>query len=230
MKCWWWQPVAISALACLVGANVLGDTTVAVPGHPRQQFIAPLPGSYALEVIQQVPSGDVLDVDGRAYKLDRYTTGKITLLGFIYTYCVDPIGCPLAFETFTGLRERLLKTPDVARQVRFVSLSFDPVNDTPMAMKQYAGHLADAGNPLRWHFLTTRSVDELKPIIDSFGQDVSVQLDDKGQPTRLYNHLLKIFLIDASGRVREIYTTAFLLPDVLFNDIQTLVLERQRRR
>ena len=226
----WWQTVVASVLACLVAANVQGSTSDAVPGRPRQQFIAPLPGSYRLEVIQQVPNGNVLDVDGRAYQLDRYTSGKITLLSFIYTYCVDPIGCPLAFETFTGLRERLLKTPDVARQVRFVSMSFDPANDTPMAMKQYAGHLADPGNPLRWHFLTTRSVNELKPIIDSFGQDVSVQFDDKGQPTRLYNHLLKIFLIDASGRVREIYTTAFLLPDVLFNDIQTLVLERRRQR
>jgi protein SCO1/2 len=211
-------------------ANVQGGTTDAVPGRPRQQFIPPVPGSYALEIIQQVPDGNVLDVDGRAHTLGSHTTGKITLLSFIYTYCVDSIGCPLAFETFTGLRERLLKTPEVARQVRFVSLSFDPVNDTPMALKQYAGHLADAGNPLRWHFLTTRSVSELKPIIDSFGQDVSVQLDDRGQPTRLYNHLLKIFLIDAHGRVREIYTTAFLLPDVLFNDIQTLVLEHQRRR
>ncbi|MDB5769959.1 MAG: hypothetical protein JWM42_333 [Burkholderia sp.] len=30
----------------------------------------------------------------------RYTTGRVTLLSFIYTDCVDPIGCPLAFEVF----------------------------------------------------------------------------------------------------------------------------------
>jgi protein SCO1 len=227
---WWRQPLVISALAFLFAANVQGGTTDAEPGRPRQQFVAPSPGSYTLEIIQQAPSGNVLDVDGRAYKLDRYTTGKITLLSFIYTYCVDPVGCPLAFQTFIGLRERLLATPDIARQVRFVSVSFDPTNDTPTAMKAYAGQLADAGNPLRWHFLTTRSVAELKPIIDNFGQDVSIQLDAEGRPTRVYNHVLKIFLIDTHGRVREIYTTAFLLPDVLFNDIQTLVLERQRKR
>jgi cytochrome oxidase Cu insertion factor (SCO1/SenC/PrrC family) len=73
-------------------------------------------------------------------------------------------------------------------------------------------------------------VDELRPIIDDFGQDVSVQVDDKGRPTRLYNHTLKIFLLDTQGRVREIYTTAFLLPDVLFNDIQTLAMEHQGGR
>jgi protein SCO1 len=227
---WWRQAGTISVLACLGAANVQGGTTDTIEGAPRQQFIAPAPGSYTLEVIQRAPNGNVLDIDGRAYKLDRYTTGKITLLSFIYTYCIDPIGCPLAFRTFTGLRERLLATPDVARQVRFVSMSFDPVNDTPLAMKLYAGQLADERSPLRWHFLTTRSVDELKPVIDDFGQDVSVQFDDKGRPTRLFNHMLKVFLLDANGRVREIYTTAFLLPDVLFNDIQTLVLEHQRRR
>lgn len=229
-KRWWWQPIVISALAFLFPASVQGGTTDIEPGRPRQEFIAPLPGSYILEVIQQAPSGKVLDVDGRVYPLDQYTKGKITLLSFIYTYCVDPVGCPLAFQTFIGLRERLSATPNVARQVRFVSVSFDPTNDTPSAMKQYAGQLADTSNSLRWHFLTTRSVDELKPILDNFGQDVSVQLDAGGRPTRLYNHMLKIFLMDANGRVREIYTTAFLLPDVLFNDIQTLILEAQGKR
>ena len=229
-KRWWPKLIVVSALAALVTAGVQGATTDIQPARPRQEFIAPVPGSYTLEVIQQAPRGKVLDVDGRVYSLDQYTTGKITLLGFIYTYCVDPVGCPLAFQTFTVLRERLLAIPDVARQVRFVSLSFDPTNDTPAAMKQYAGPLADAGNPLRWHFLTTRSVDELKPILDNFGQDVSVQFDAEGRPTRLFNHMLKIFLIDRNGHVREIYSTAFLLPDVLFNDIQTLILEGKGKR
>jgi protein SCO1 len=227
---WWRQLIVISVLTSLVIASVQGATTDSEPGRPRQDFIAPLPGSYTLEVIQRAPSGKVLDVDGRVYPLDQYMTGKITLLSFIYTYCVDPVGCPLAFQTFIGLRERLSATPNVARQVRFVSLSFDPTNDTPTAMKLYAGQFSDASNTLRWHFLTTRSVAELKPILDDFGQDVSVQVDTGGRPIRLYNHMLKIFLIDTNGRVREIYTTAFLLPDVLFNDIQTLIMEEQGKR
>jgi protein SCO1/2 len=228
VKQWWRYPVAIFALTGL--SAVQAGTTDGVPGRSQQEFTAPAPGSYTLQVIQQAPGGNVLDIDGRGYKLDRYTTGRVTLLSFIYTYCVDPIGCPLAFEVFTGLRERLLRTPELAQQVRFVSLSFDPVNDTPTAMNHYAGKLADASSPLRWHFLTTRSVDELKPIIDDFGQDVSIQVDDKGRPTRLLNHMLKVFLLDTRGRVREIYSLAFLMPDVLFNDIQTLVMEHRGKR
>jgi protein SCO1/2 len=225
----WWRPVVRSALAGLLAASMQGGAAE-LPRRPKQEFVVPAPGSYSLQVIQQAPKGNVLDIDGRTYPLERYTTARITLLSFIYTYCVDPVGCPLAFETFTGLRERLLATPELARRVRFVSLSFDPVNDTPQAMRFYGGKLADPASPLRWHFLTTGSVQELKPIIDDLGQDVSVQFDAEGRPTRLYNHLLKIFLFDAQGRVREIYTTAFLLPDVLFNDIRTLILEQQHSR
>ncbi|MFP5392506.1 MAG: SCO family protein [Gammaproteobacteria bacterium] len=197
----------------------------AVATRPKQQFVAPAPGSYTLEVIQRAPNGHVLDIDGNLRALREYTTGKITLLSFIYTYCVDPVGCPLAFQTFSDLRRRLLAHPDLARQVRLVSLSFDPTHDVPQEMKLYAGALADPRSPLRWHFLTTRSVPELKPILDDFGQDVSVTLDAQRRPTRVFNHLLKIFLIDAAGQVREIYTTAYLMPDVVFNDIQTLWLE-----
>lgn len=192
----------------------------------RQQFVAPAPGSYRLESIQATPDGEVLDADGTSAPLRRYTTGKVTLLSFIYTYCVDPVGCPLAFQTFSDLRTRLLAKPALARRVRFVSMSFDPTNDTPTALRHYAGPLASPASPLRWHFLTTRNVATLRPIIAGFGQDVTVSLDAQGQPTRLYNHLLKVFLIDARGRVREIYTTAYLMPDVILGDIQTLLLER----
>ncbi len=210
-----------AALVCASAAT--GDDR---PRAPKQGFVAPPAGSYELPVIQGPPAGQVLDLDGVARDFTAYSRGKVTLLSFMYTYCVDPLGCPLAYATLIELRKRLLAQPGMAQSVRFVSLSFDPVNDTPDAMKLYGGHLADPRSALRWHFLTTRSVAELKPMLDDLGQDVSVQLDAAGRPTRVFNHMLKLFLLDAKGRVREIYATAFLMPDVMFNDIQTLLLDR----
>lgn len=192
------------------------------------EFTPPAAGSYVLERIQRAPDGSVLDSDGRRYRLEQFTSGKITLLSFVYTYCTDPIGCPLAYDTFVGLYERLLKHPELARRVRLVSLSFDPTHDTPEAMKLYGGRYANPAGAPRWHFLTTGSVAELTPMLYGFGQDVSVELDSRGRPTRVFNHMLKVFLIDAQGHVREIYSTAFMLPDVMFNDIQTLFLEERR--
>jgi protein SCO1/2 len=42
--------------------------------------------------------------------------------------------------------------------------------------------------------------------------------------------VLKVYLIDAGASVREIYSTAFLHPAVLLNDIRTLVAESDARR
>ncbi|HAT33707.1 MAG TPA: SCO family protein [Janthinobacterium sp.] len=196
--------------------------------RPRQDFVAPAAGSYTLPVIQQGPQGKVLNSDGRARDIALYTRGAITLLSFMYTYCTDPIACPLAYSTMLGLRERLLASPDLARRVRFVSLSFDPVNDTPEAMGRYAGKLAHADQRLRWYFLTGQSVRELAPIVDGLGQSVRVRRDAGGHPTRLYDHMLKLFLFDAQGRVREIYSSAFLQADVMYNDMHTLAIEQDR--
>ncbi|WP_317205144.1 SCO family protein [Janthinobacterium sp.] len=170
------------------------------------------------------------DSDGRDYDFERFSKGRITLLSFIYTYCSDPLGCPLAYATMHELRRRLLAAPELARHVRFVSLSFDPIHDTPEAMRRYAGPLADPASALRWNFLTTDTLGQLQPLVEGFGQSVRLQRDKQGRATRLYSHMLKVFLIDADGRVREIYSTAFLLADVVFNDITTLAMEREGLR
>jgi hypothetical protein len=39
------------------------------------------------------------------------------------------------------------------------------------------------------------------------------------------SHVLKVFLIDPRGVVREIYSTAYLYPEVVIADIETLRLE-----
>ena len=39
-------------------------------------------------------------------------------------------------------------------------------------------------------------------------------------------HVLKVFLIDADGFVREIYNSTFLHPRTVLNDIETLRRER----
>ena len=38
--------------------------------------------------------------------------------------------------------------------------------------------------------------------------------------------MLKVFLIDRAGFVREIYSSTFLHPQTVVNDIETLRLER----
>lgn len=190
---------------------------------PKLEFVPPALGTYVLHHIKPAPDGTVLGVDGRPAPLSRYTHGSITLLGFIYTTCSDPDGCPLAYRVFDALKETVAARAELHGKVRFVTLSFDPARDTPEVMKNYAGSRAvEKGNGLRWYFLTTRSSRDLMPLVEGFGQDVRVTRNG-----RELSHVLKVFLIDRSGDVREIYSSQFLHPEVVLNDIETLLLEER---
>jgi protein SCO1 len=195
---------------------------------PRQDFIAPAPGSYALPPIQPAADGWVLEGNRLPRRLSSYTHGALTLLSFVYTYCTDPIGCPLAYAAFDTIKRRAMADPALRGQVRLVSLSFDPVNDSPEAMRAYGGEHARS-TELPWHFLTTYSTKFLKPILDDFGQDVEIELDANRAPTRARAHMLKVFLLDRQGQVREIYSAAFLHPEVILNDLRTLALESAQK-
>lgn len=206
----------------------------AAAGHealPALDFTPPPAGSYTLQRIMLAPDGAVLGVDGRSRRLAQFTRGAITLLGFIYTTCRDPEGCPLAYRVFDSLKQQILATPELHGQVRFVTLSFDPARDTPAVMRRYAGsRVADAGGALPWYFLTTRSARQLLPLLDGFGQDLRYVIDaSRRQPRRELAHVLKVFLIDRQGFVREIYSSTFLHPQTVLNDIATLLIEDAAR-
>jgi protein SCO1 len=218
-----------AALLVAVPASVPAAVDPAAPKAPRMDFVPPAAGSYELPRIQGCPDATLLDSSAQSVRLARATTGKITLLTFFYTYCADPWGCPFAYHTLTKLREQLIADPSVAKRVRFVSVSFDPTNDTPAALQRYGARFT-ADPRFEWRFLTARNLGELLPVLDAFGQDVSIGTDLDGRPTRAINHMLKLFLIDSSGTVREIYSLAFVQPQVMFNDIRTLALEERQGR
>jgi cytochrome oxidase Cu insertion factor (SCO1/SenC/PrrC family) len=193
---------------------------------PRMDFVLPEPGTYQLHRIMRAPDGHVVTVDGHAQKLSQLTRDRITLLGFIYTRCIDPQGCPLAYRVFSRLEEELHATPALVDKVQLVSLSFDPARDSPSVMKHYAGPRLEEERGLRWLFLTTRSVTDLMPLVEGFGQDVRYSVDrSTGRPVRQLSHVLKVFLIDRAGYVREIYTSTFLHPQSIIGDIKTLLME-----
>lgn len=186
----------------------------------------PAPGTYQLTRVMAAPDGKVLGSDGRAQRLHALLRGRLTVLSFMYTYCRDPEGCPLAWAAMEDLRSALLREPALAAASQLVSLSFDPTNDTPQQMRLYGGErIGDARLP--WRFITTASVSALLPLLEGFGQDVTVELDARGRPTRTLNHMLKLFLIDAQLQVREIYSVATLEPLALLNDLRTLKLEQR---
>ena len=218
-------------LLVLVAPLALPALAAAPAGAARPLLGLPAPGSYVLHRILKAPEGIVLDSDGSVHRLSEFVTGKVTLFSFIYTYCTDAKGCPLAYETLHGLKKTLMADPRLRDRVRFVSMSFDPRYDTPVAMRSYGGADARDRAGVRWHFLTTRNGAELAPMLDGFGQDVSVaRAQAPGQRVPTLSHLLKVYLLDRHGNVREIYSTSFLHQTVLLNDIKTLLMEEAAAR
>ncbi len=197
-----------------------------VPAAVTMDFVPPPAGSYTLHAIMPAPDGPVLDPEGRRLQLSRFTAGKITLLSFVYTACADARGCPLAYQVFHTVRHRLAEDAELRDHVRLVSLSFDPARDTPAVMRRYAAGAPPSG--VEWAFLTTERPRALVPLLDGFGQDVRIEVDARGRPAGPLAHVLKVFLLDEHAIVREIYTTAYLFPEVIMNDIKTLRLEDRR--
>ena len=217
---------AVGAICASAAALSAVDPVAAVA--PRLEFTPPRPGSYVLQKIQPIADATLLDAAGRPTRLSAATTGRITLLTFFYTYCADPLGCPFAYHTLMQVRRGVVEDAGLARHVRFLSVSLDPTTDTPEVIGRYkAMVMRDSG--VEWNVLTARSVRDLLPVLEDFGQDVSVEQAADGTPRRTVHHMLKMFLIDRTGMVREIYTLAYLQPEVILNDIRTLYLEEKAR-
>jgi cytochrome c peroxidase len=226
---------AFSSRASLLLLAALGLGVLCLPAAlaahtwaPPLEFSPPAPGTYTLPSVKSAPDGEVVDATGTATRLFDCMDGKIVLLSFIYTRCGDARGCPLATAVLHAIEETLQHDTVLAQQVRLLSLSFDPDHDTPEVLQRYASGHAGTGHrepdASLWQRLTTASPQALQPILDGYGQYVLPILDAHGGFTGTYSHMLKVFLIDRRQQVRNIYSVDFLHPEVLINDIKTLLV------
>lgn len=197
------------------------------PGYGNLQFTVPSPDSYTLPLLGKAADGNVLDIKGKDTTLHALMgetskgTNKIVLLSFIYATCSDVNGCPLATTVLHKINSRLQKEPELAKKLRLLTLSFNPEHDTPAQMKHYGESLQEG--TLEWHFLTTRSEQELNPILTAYQQNIQKVYDEKGQDTGTFSHVLRVYLIDQHQQIRNIYSLSFLHPDTVINDIKSLL-------
>jgi cytochrome oxidase Cu insertion factor (SCO1/SenC/PrrC family) len=190
----------------------------------EHNYDAPTPGSYALPIIKPAADGELLDSRGKPVHLADLTRGRITVMSFIYTRCSDAKACPSATGVLLDLHEASAKDAALARALRLVSMSFDPENDTPQRMAVYSAIAASLPAAAPWHFVTARSQTELQPILTAYGQAVD-RKHNPGDPAGPLNHTLRVFLIDAAGNVRNIYSSGTLDPRLVLADVRTLKME-----
>lgn len=213
---------ALVALAAVVGLSLA--PAAGVGAAALSHF--PEPGTYKLAKIFKAPDEWVLeDSPWWPHGLSRYTSGKVTLLSFFYTLCRDPEGCPAVWSTFEAVHERIAKDPDLRGKVRLVFISLDPGVDTPHTLEVFSHAYRETMASAPWYFLTTWSDRYLGAILDGFGQAAARDLDASGQPSDTISHQVKFYLLDRNSWVREIYSSAFASPEVIENDMRTLLME-----
>jgi cytochrome oxidase Cu insertion factor (SCO1/SenC/PrrC family) len=94
---------------------------------------------------------ELITQDGERLRFyDDVLKDKVVVINFIYTNCKG--ACPLMTRNLTLVRDMLGGA--VGEDIHFVSISLDPLRDTPAAMKKFAQvHNADQDG---WLFLTGR--------------------------------------------------------------------------
>lgn len=140
------------------------------------------------EVGENLPDFALYDQEGKVVEAGRWR-GKQVMLNFIFTRCTVATMCPAATA-------KMMQTQRLAREagvpnLELVSITLDPENDTPGALKEYAIQRGiDTSN---FSFLTGPE-GAIKDLFKQFG----ILTEMKGG---VLNHTLATLLIDERGRI-----------------------------
>lgn len=211
-----------------LGVRIMAFAGDQIPRDSDYDYEPPVPGSYTLPPIKTAADGVLLDSNGKAINLRDLTHGRIAVLSFIYTRCAAPKACPYAMGVLGQLHDLSMKDQTLARNMLLVSISFDPDYDTPERLATYSGNVREEKSGCEWRFVTAKSRAQLEPILAAYNQAVDKRPDAADPQGPLY-HTLRVFLIDRSGRIRNIYSSGTLDPRLVLADVRTLMLEQVKR-
>ena len=217
--------LALTLYLSRLTVSVAADNVL--PHDNDYDYDPPVPGSYTLPVVKVAPEGAIIDSAGRSLNLRDLTHGRITVLSFIYTRCAAPKACPYATSVLTQLHALSTDDKALAKNMRLVSMSFDPEYDTPQRLAAYSEAMREEKSGCEWRFATAKSRAELESILNAYGQAVDKRSNPNDPQGPLY-HILRIFLIDREGHIRNIYSSATLDPRLVLADVKTLILEESR--
>lgn len=239
--------VPLSVVLSFDGTTV-PQVILPAPGYGELNFEAPKVGSYTLPTLGDAKNATVVNTDGKEVEYHDLFKGKYTLLNFMYTRCNDVNGCPLSHLVFSRIKGLAAKDPVIAENLQLISMSFDPKYDTPAQLKllesgsehdmhdmhdmpaqdgehDMHAHHQSKSYALDWKYLTTLSEAQLAPVLESYGQSVIPQAAENNADSGNFSHILRVFLIDPEMRIRNIYSVSFLHPDIIINDVKTLLKE-----
>ncbi|HVW12000.1 MAG TPA: SCO family protein [Bryobacteraceae bacterium] len=137
---------------------------------------------------EAVPDFTLTDEQNHPIRLSQFR-GKVIAMNFVYTRCPLPDYCFRLSNNLAQLQKRF--TADLGRNLILLTITFDPVRDTPAVMAKYA-RIWNAD--LRaWHFLTG-PLSEVQHVCGLFGV---AAWQDEG----ILTHSLHTAVIDRQGKL-----------------------------
>ena len=162
---------------------------------------------------EPVPDTNFVDQNGRKKAFHAFN-GSPLAITFMYTKCPLPDFCPLMDRNFAAVQQAL--TADSAlKKAHLVSISFDPVTDTPAVLKKHASELK--ADPTRWTFLTGDR-DEIDQFASRLGMAIARSQTDPLNIT----HNLRTAIVDADGKLVKVYTGNEWTPDQVIADLKAV--------
>lgn len=152
------------------------------------------PREAKLPIVDKIPSFSMKNIDGHTIT-QANTNGKVRLFYFYFTHCPDV--CPPTTYMLSEVQTLLKEKGVFGRDVKLISISFDPKRDTLDVMKSWAQkfHADYAG----WYFLHGQE-DDIMKMVNGFKS--AVKKDQQGN----FIHLNIITLVDQNGYIRKAYS------------------------
>ena len=207
---------AVTSTAVTSNQNLIVDNAVAEAAATNANSTAADTSSNAPESARKmvIPDVEVLDQNGDALHFySDLIKGKSVAINFIFTNCTTI--CPPLAATFARVQKEM--GDKVGKDVHFISISVDPLTDTPERLKAWGSKFkAGAG----WTFVTGDK-QEMNKLLNALGASVSrredhsptviVGNDLKGVWTRTYGlarpaQLMRLIMDVIEGKVDESLT------------------------
>ena len=154
------------------------------------------PMKQSVPVLGTLPEFQLTDQSGNSFGL-KDLKGKAWIGDFIFTRCIGT--CPMQTIQKVQIQDRLKGGPDW-KEIRLVTFTVDPENDTPPILQKYADtHSADSN---QWKFLTGSREDLWN--LSANGFKLAVAEDSKNEKMPIL-HSSRFVLVDRTGKIRGYY-------------------------
>jgi len=153
--------------------------------------------SQPLPILAEVADFNLTNQQGQVFTLANLR-GQVWVADIIFTRCAGP--CPRMTRQMKELQDALPPTS----KARLVTLTTDPVFDTPHVLRLYSERFG--ANPERWTFLTG-SKDQIARLATSSLKLTAVEKTpaERESPEDLFIHSTIFVVVDKQGRLRGVF-------------------------